>query len=91
MLKSLALSTALALSLAACAAAPVSPDKAAAANAKPPAGCVGQTATRIPVKDDSMSCAGFGNTYTQQDIRNTGQVDAAKALGMMDPSVRVGH
>ena len=87
MLKSLALSAALALSLAACSTAPVSPDKAAAADAKPPAGCVGQTATRIPVKDDSTSCAGFGSTYTRQDVDRTGQVDLGRALQMLDPTI----
>jgi hypothetical protein len=87
MVKSLALSAALALSLAACSAAPVSPDKAATANAKPPAGCVGQTATRIPVKDDSTSCAGFGHTYTQQDLDRTGQYDLSRALQMLDPAI----
>jgi hypothetical protein len=92
MLKTFALSTALALSLAACATAPSAPDKAqAAANAKPPAGCVAQTATRIPVKDGSMACAGFGNTYTRQDIDNTGQIDLSRALPMLDPSVSRTH
>jgi hypothetical protein len=50
---------------------------------------VGQTATRLPVKDGA--CAGFGNTYTKQDIDNTGQTTADKALALMDPSVRAGH
>jgi len=86
MTKSLALG-ALALILAACATAPVSPDKAASANAKPPAGCVGQTATRIPVKDGSTACAGFGNTYTQDDLNRTGQWDLGRALPMLDPSI----
>jgi len=88
MLKSLALSGAVALLLAACATAPVSPNPATtAANAKPPAGCVGQTATRIPVKDDK-SCAGFGSTYTQDDINKTGQVaDVGRALQMLDPAI----
>lgn len=88
MLKSLALAAALGLTLAACATAPSTPDKATA-NAKPAAACVGQTATRLPMKDDT--CAGFGNTYSQQDLNNTGQPFADKALGMLDPSVRVGH
>ena len=87
MLKSLALSAVFVLSLAACATAPVSSDKATAANAKPPAGCVGQTASRIPVKDDSMSCAGFGNTYSKQDLDRTGQTDLDRALPMLDPSI----
>jgi hypothetical protein len=85
MLKSLVSFSAFAL-LAACATTPSTPPTAAA---KPPPGCVGQTATRLPVKDGT--CAGFGNTYTKQDIDNTGQVTADKALALMDPSVRVGH
>jgi hypothetical protein len=85
MMKSLALSGALTLLLAACASAPVSPGKAAAANVRPPAGCVAQTATRIPVKDDQ--CAGFGNTYTRQDIDNTGQTTVGGALSMLDPAI----
>ena len=85
MMKSLALSGAVALLLCACATAPVSPDKAAAANAKPPAGCVAQTATRIPVKDDQ--CVGFGSTYTKDDIDHTGQTTVGSALTMMDPSI----
>ena len=87
MTKSLVLSSALALTLAACASQP--PPKDATAAVKPPPGCVAQTATRIPVKNDA--CAGFGNTYTKQDIDNTGQTTLGAALPMMDPSVRVGH
>ncbi len=88
MLKSVAPFSALALLLAACATTPSAPPKTAAAATLPP-GCVGQTATRIPVKDGT--CAGFGSTYTKQDVDNTGQVFADKALALMDPSVRVGH
>jgi len=85
MIKSLALTAALALTLTACATAPVSADKAAAANAKPPAGCIAQTATRIPVKNDA--CAGFGSSYSQKDIDNTGQTDLSRALPMLDPAI----
>jgi hypothetical protein len=89
MLKTLAIGACLA-SLAACASAPTTPDKAQAAAAKPASACVAQTATRIPVKDDE--CAGFGNTYTQRDIQNTGQTTLGPALQMLDPSVRTtGH
>ena len=92
MTRLLALSAALALSLAACATPPVSPNKAAAANARPPAGCVAQSASRIPVKDNSMACAGFGNTYTKEDLDKTGQIYPDKALSMLDPSIRsTGH
>jgi uncharacterized lipoprotein YajG len=77
---------ALALLLAACASAPVTPGKTTTADAKPPAGCVGQTATRIPVKDDKQ-CAGFGSSYTRQDIDNTGQTTVGGALPMLDPAI----
>jgi hypothetical protein len=88
MLKPFAIGACLAL-LAACASAPTTPDKTQAAAVKPPPGCVAQTATRIPVKDDT--CAGFGNTYTQQDLQNTGQTTPGAALNMLDPSARVDH
>lgn len=89
MLKTFAIGACLAL-LAACASSPsTAPDKAQAAATKPASGCVAQTATRIPVKDDQ--CAGFGNTYTQQDLQNTGQMYVGPALQMLDPSVRTGH
>lgn len=89
MLKTLLIGACLA-SLAACASAPTTPDQAQAATAKPASACVAQTATRIPVKDDE--CAGFGNTYTHQDIQNTGQTTVGPALQMLDPSVRTtGH
>jgi len=85
MTKSLLLG-ALALLLAACATPPVSPGKTTTANANPPAGCVGQTATRIPVKDPK-TCAGFGATYSQQDIDRTGQETLGGALPMLDPAI----
>lgn len=88
MLKLLASVGALGLLLAACATTPTTPPKTAAAATLPPE-CVGQTATRLPVKDGT--CAGFGNTYSKQDIDNTGQTTADKALALMDPSVRAGH
>jgi hypothetical protein len=85
MTRSLALG-ALALVLAACATAPVSPGKATTASATPPPGCVGQTATRIPVKDPK-ACEAFGATYTREDIDRTGQSTVGGALPMLDPSI----
>ncbi|HEX4619625.1 MAG TPA: hypothetical protein VH135_07830 [Steroidobacteraceae bacterium] len=85
MMRSLLLSAALAL-LVACATVPPTAATATAA-AKPPVGCVGQTATRIPVKDPSATCAGFGSTYTKQDIDNTGQTTLDRALPMLDPAI----
>jgi len=83
MLKSLVLS-ALALSLAACATPPSTPNQTTTAAAKP--ACVPETASRIPVKD-SKYCSGFGSTYDKQDVDNTGQQDLSRALPMLDPSV----
>jgi hypothetical protein len=84
MLKSVALSGALALSLAACATPPSAPNQATTATAKP--ACVPETASRIPAKDSAF-CAGFGSTHTKQDVDNTGQQDLSRALPMLDPSV----
>ena len=87
MKRSLALTVVAALMLGACATTPPAPDQTkVAANAKPPAGCVGQSATRIPVKDDK-TCAGFGSTYSQQDIENTGQSTVGGALPLLDPAI----
>lgn len=85
MLKLRALSAALVLSLAACATTPPSAQKPTAANVRPPAGCVAQTATRLPVKDNA--CAGPGSTYTREDIERTGQANIGDALPMLDPSI----
>jgi hypothetical protein len=85
MFKSLAIGTCLALGLSACATTPPAQSATTAQAATPPAGCVSQTATRLPVKNSE--CAGFGNTYSQDDIRNTGQIDLSRALKTLDPSI----
>jgi hypothetical protein len=55
-----------------------------------PRGCVAATATRIPVKE--QDCAGFGQTYTREDIERTGATDAAGVLRLLDPTLTVhGH
>ena len=62
-----------------CAAAPSTPKPAATAVA----GCVGPaSASRLP-----QSNCGPGQSYTQDDIRSTGQPTAAGALPMLDPIV----
>ena len=88
MFKSLAIGMCLALALAACAATPPAPAKTTAKAM--PLGCVGSTATRIPVKEGQ--CAGFGSVYTQQDLYRTGQTEPGPALRMLDPALTVsGH
>lgn len=92
MLKKLLLGACFVLPLAACTtpSATREPPKSAALVPAPAAGCVADTATRIPVKKGD--CAGFGSTYTQQDIQRTGQPDTAQALRLLDPSLTVhGH
>ena len=92
MLKKLLLGACLVLPLAACTtpSATRAPPKSAALAPAPAPGCVGDTATRIPVKEGE--CAGFGRTYTQQDLQRTGQTDTAQALRYLDPSLTVhGH
>jgi hypothetical protein len=72
-----------ALALAACASTPTTPPTASAK--KPPIGCVSDTATRLPTP--ASECAGFGSTYTKEDMDRTGQVYAQDALRMLDPTV----
>ena len=53
-------------------------------------GCVPDTATRIPLKE--ADCAGFGRTYTQEEILRTGASDTGQALRLLDPALTVhGH
>ena len=80
----------LALCVAACATSPsASQSKLTAGQAEPPAGCVADTATRIPVQPSD--CWAFGRTWTGQDVKSTGATDAAQALRQLDPTVTVSH
>lgn len=52
----------------------------------PPAGCVYPgTATRLPVRPSE--CAGFGRSWSQDDLKRTGKPEVGQALQMLDPSV----
>jgi hypothetical protein len=90
-LKKILIGAGLTLCVAACATSPSTPGTAhAAATANvPPAGCVAETATRIPV--NPHDCAGAGRVWTDQDIKSTGATDVAQALRQLDPTVVVGH
>jgi hypothetical protein len=74
--------------LAACATTgqPASTASKEATSGQPPAGCVAETATRLPLT--AHQCAAFGRTWTQQDIKSTGAVDVGQALSLLDPAVR---
>jgi hypothetical protein len=75
--------------LAACASNPPQAPRLstakAASNSGSPLGCVNKTATRLPT--DPTDCAGFGNSHSDTAIKSTGQVDAAEALRMLNPTV----
>ncbi len=87
MWKNTLIAAAFALSLSACATQPAAQSANATAKAQPPPGCVATTGTAIPVSPGT--CAGFGNTYTQQDIARTGQTSVAGALSVLDPALSV--
>jgi hypothetical protein len=92
MLSKILIAACLTLCVAACATAPATSGTASrrAATKVPPAGCVAGTATRIPVSPND--CAGFGHTWTNQDMKNTGATDVAQALRQLDSSLIVtGH
>jgi hypothetical protein len=55
--------------------------------AAPPAGCVSGTGSRLTAAPGN--CAGFGRTYTREDIDNTGETTAGGALRRLDPTVTV--
>jgi hypothetical protein len=91
MLKKIMICACVTVCVAACASSrtdTANPPVAARAK-QPPAGCVATTATRIPVSP--RDCAGFGNTWTEQDVKSTGKTDAAQALRQLDPTVLVTH
>lgn len=54
--------------------------------------CLQSTGSMIPAKPGTCLPVA-GRSYSQQDIRNTGQVDTARALQQLDPSITVrgGH
>jgi hypothetical protein len=61
---------------------------ATSANAQqqPPLGCVGSTATRLPVAPGD--CAGIGAVHSKTSLDQTGQMFLGPALQMIDPTVR---
>jgi hypothetical protein len=70
--------------LASCATTPQATPPTAS-DKRPPVGCVSDTATRLQVP--AGECAGFGSTYTKEDMDRTGQVYAQDALRMLDPTI----
>ena len=92
MLKKLLIGACLVLPLAACTTPSATREprtSAFLAPARTP-GCVTDTGTRIPVMPGN--CAGFGRTYTQENLMRTGAADTGQALRLLDPALTVhGH
>ena len=88
--KKILLAACLTLCVAACATSPSTSGSARPRAAKAlPAGCVVDTASRIPASPSD--CAAAGRTWTDQDIKSTGATDAGQALRQLDPTVVVTH
>ncbi len=51
--------------------------------------CLQATGSRIPQK--AAECAGFGRSYSEQDLRQTGVISLGDALTRLDPAVTVGR
>ena len=81
----------LSLCVAACAGSPSTPAVAnssvRAAAKLPPAGCVSQSATRIPL--GSTDCAAAGHIWTGNAIKSTGASEPGEALRLLDPAITV--
>ena len=80
------------LLVGACASTPPAPQTAKAtspSSSGSPLGCVNKTATRLPTRPED--CAAFGASHSQDDLKSTGQTDAANALQLLNPSVTAGH
>ncbi len=59
------------------------------ASAAVPSGCVKGTASRIP--QQYGPCAGFGRSWSGDDLRSTGEADVGDALQKLDPAVTIHH
>lgn len=49
--------------------------------------CIRSTGSLIPAKKGQCLQAVNGRSYTQQELRNTGAINNAQALRMLDPSI----
>jgi hypothetical protein len=89
MLRSLLMGVCLAASLAACTSAPSTRADAARVAETQRNSCLKETGTRLPPPPGQ--CAGFGRSYSSEEIDRTGRTDAGAALQMLDPSITTHH
>lgn len=86
MLKELLLVTATALALNACSTTPQPATREAPATTATAPNCVRDSGSRIP----DSACRHPGSAYSSEELRDTGQTDAAGALRQLDPRI-TGH
>ena len=84
MLRALITGACVLATLAGCATAPAHSNSTASATANP--ACL-STGSRIP--QGQNSCAAFGQSYTEEQLRQTGRWEVGPALQTLDPAVTV--
>lgn len=91
MFRKIVFSVALGLWVAGCAHTPSAPShETASAKSATPVGCAPETATRLPQRP-SQCAAGFGHSWTQDDLKRVGTIDVASGLQLIDPTVQAHH
>jgi hypothetical protein len=51
--------------------------------------CLTETGPRLPLSPGQ--CASYGNSYSGQELQQTGRADVAQALRTLDPSITIQH
>lgn len=58
--------------------------QAAAKNPRRDPTCLTQTGSRVQARGNT-TCAGYGRSYSREDLDHTGEVDVGQALRKLDP------
>jgi|GEM_PF-1011713 len=85
MIRNALIGAGLSLCVAACASSPSTPAATRSAAQRPPAGCVAQTATRIPLSP--QECAARGHTWSGDTSKSTAATQPGQALYLLDPTL----
>ena len=56
-----------------------------------PPGCVASGSRITPSTTGTTGCTAFGRSYSNEDIRRTGEDDVGKAIALLDPTITVHH
>ena len=90
MLRTILICAVISASALGCTTTPQRPDAQATAATTRTSLCAAEIGSRIPPRPGECS-ASPTRTYSDTDIRNTGQVNVGDALQMLDPSITVHH